>query len=39
MLLMDLYKTDMKMDYLVESGIGKTIKYLADYCDEYKDDV
>lgn len=37
--LMYLYKTDICMELLVESGIGKTLKYLQDFSRLYESDL
>ncbi len=35
--MMDLFRIDnMTIEVLIETGIGKTLKYLLDYCDLYK---
>ena len=36
---MDLYRAEVCVEVLMESGIGKTLKYLLDYCKLYEQDV
>jgi hypothetical protein len=37
--LMFLYRSEICVEVLIESGIAKTIKYLLDYCRLYESDV
>jgi len=36
---LDLYKADVSIELLIESGIGKTVKYFIDYCKVYQSDL
>lgn len=37
--LMQLQKAEITLKILEESGIAKTLKYLSDYCELYKDEI
>ena len=37
--LMLLFKTDICLEVLVETGCAKTVKYLQDYCRSYESDL
>ena len=37
--LMQLYRSEVCVEVLIESGIAKTLKYLLDYCKLYETDV
>lgn len=37
--MMELFRIDnMTIEVLLETGIGKTLKYLQDYCELYRDE-
>ncbi|CDW91131.1 pwwp domain containing protein [Stylonychia lemnae] len=37
--LMQLQKAEISIEILSETGIGKTLKYLSDYCETYREDL
>lgn len=36
---MYLFRTEICIEILIESGVGKTLKYLQDYCKLYESDM
>jgi hypothetical protein len=36
---MKLQRTEITIKILEETGIAKTLKYLSDYCELYKDEI
>ncbi len=35
---MSLFRVNMTLDVLIQTGIGRTLKYLQDYCELYQDE-